>query len=37
MADKLPESALYEDEKLLQLYDLAIVGVQGYLAGACSR
>ncbi len=29
MADKLPESALYEDEKLLQLYDLAIVRLEG--------
>jgi hypothetical protein len=25
MAEKIPESVLYEDEKLLQLYDLAQV------------
>jgi len=29
MAKKMPETALYEDEKLLQLYDLAIVRLEG--------
>jgi len=29
MAAKIPETVLYEDEKLLQLYDLALVRVEG--------
>jgi len=28
MSKKIPEAALYEDEKLLQLYDLAIVRLE---------
>ena len=28
MAEKMPETVLYEDEKLLQLYDLARVRVE---------
>jgi hypothetical protein len=29
MAKKIPEAVLYEDEKLLQLYDLAVVRLEG--------
>jgi DNA modification methylase len=29
MAEKIPETVLYEDEKLLQLYDLAVIRVEG--------
>ena len=29
MAAKMPEAVLYEDEKLLQLYDLAVIRMEG--------
>ncbi len=34
LAEKLPEATLYEDEKLLQFYDLALVRLEGVNAGS---